>query len=61
MSIIGRTFSLLPLAILLGLGLGVFYLLAIMFFVTGHLPDVGTILDHLSSLEQIVEVLERVS
>jgi hypothetical protein len=57
MSIISRTFGLLPLAILIGFGLGVWYLFAIMFFVTGRLPDVDAILSHLSGLEQILKAL----
>ena len=47
----------LSLALLLGLGVGIFYLVGIMYHVTGRLPDVSAILSSLSGLEQIVEVL----
>ena len=57
MNIIGRTFIFLPAMILLGFGLGIFYLIVIMYYVTGRLPDVGAILNHLSGLEQIVQAL----
>ena len=57
MSIIGRTFILLPAIVLFGLGVGIFYLAAIMYYVTGRLPDINTILNHLSGLEQVVEAL----
>lgn len=57
MNIINRTLASLPIAILLGLGVGVFYLLAIMYHVTGRLPDVSAILNHLSGLERIVKAL----
>lgn len=57
MNIVNRTLASLPLAIMLGFGMGVFYLLAIMFYVTGRLPDVSGILDHLSGLERLVEAL----
>ena len=57
MSISGRTFIFLPAMILCGLGLGIFYLIIIMYYVTGRLPDVGAILHHLSGLEQIVKAL----
>lgn len=47
----------LSLSLLLGLGVGVFYLFAIMFLVTGCLPDVSAILSSLSGLDQIIDVL----
>ena len=47
----------LSLALLLGLGVGVFYLLGIMYHVTGRLPDVSAIPGSLSGFEQIVEAL----
>ena len=47
----------LSLALLLGLGVGVFYLVGIMYYVIGRLPDVSAILDSLSGLEQIIEAL----
>jgi hypothetical protein len=57
MNLINKTLASLPIAILLGLGMGVFYLLAIMYYVTGRLPDVSVILDSLSGLEQIAKAL----
>jgi len=56
-SIINRTFGLLPVAILFGFGMSIFYLLVIMFYVTGRLPDISSILNSLSSLKQLVEIL----
>ena len=53
----GETMKHLSLALLLGLGVGVFYLIGIMYYVTGRLPDVSAILSSLSGLEQIVEAL----
>lgn len=57
MNIVNRTLASLPLAIMLGFGIGVFYLVAIMFYMTGRLPDVSGILDHLSGLEQLIKAL----
>ena len=57
MNITGRTFIFLPAMILCGFGLGILYLFAIMYCMTGRLPDVGAILNHLSGLEQIVGAL----
>lgn len=58
MNTISKTLTMLPAAILLGFGIGVFYLAAIMFYVTGRLPDVNAILNnHLSGFEQIVAAL----
>ena len=57
MSIISKTLTSLPIAILLGFGVGAFYLLAIMYYTTGRLPDVSAILSNLSGLEQILEAL----
>lgn len=57
MNIINKTFALLPLAILLGLGVDIFYLAAITFYITGRLPDVSVILGSLSGLERIAEAL----
>ena len=57
MNIINKTLASLPIAILLGFGIGTFYLAAIMFYITGRLPDVGGLLDHLSGFEQIVKAL----
>lgn len=59
MSIINKTLASLPVAILLGFGVGVFYLLAIMYHVTGRLPDVSAILGSLSGFERIVEALRE--
>ena len=56
MNIISRTLVLLPTAILLGLGVSIFYLVTVM-YVAGCLPDVSAILNHLSSLERITEAL----
>jgi hypothetical protein len=47
----------ISLALLLGLGVGIFYLVGIMYHVTGRLPDVSAILNHLSGLEQIATAL----
>lgn len=55
MNIISKTFALLPIALLLGFGVSVCYLFAIMFYMTGRLPDVSGMLIYLSGLEQIVE------
>jgi hypothetical protein len=57
MNLVNKTLASLPIAILLGFGMGIFYLLAIMYYVTGRLPDVSGILNHLSGLEQLVEAL----
>lgn len=59
MNIIGRTFILLPAMVLLGLGVGIFYLATIMYYVTGRLPDINTVLSHLSGLEQIIKALSK--
>lgn len=59
MNIINKTLASLPIAILLGFGMGTLYLFAIMYYVTGRLPDVSGILNHLSSFEQIAEALGR--
>jgi len=56
MNIISKTLVLLPTAILLGLGVSIFYLVTVM-YVTGCLPDVSAILGSLSGLEQIIEAL----
>jgi len=59
-SIINRTFGLLPVAILLGSGVGIFYLGAIMigyhYHMTGHLPDISGIPDNLSGLKQLTKI-----
>ena len=47
----------ISLALLLGLGVGIFYLIGIMYYVTGRLPDVSAILGSLSGFERIVEAL----
>lgn len=57
MKIISRTLSLLPVALLFGFGVSIFYLAAIMFYVTGRLPDVSAALDSLAGFEWIVEAL----
>jgi len=57
MKTISKTLTMLPAAILFGFGMGIFYLAAIMYYVTGRLPDVSAILNHLSGLERIVEAL----
>ena len=61
MNTIPRTLALLPVAAILGFGIGVFYLVAIItgyhYHITGHLPDVSGILDNLSGLERIAEAL----
>lgn len=56
MNIIGRTLGLLPVAILLGFGVSIFYLVTIM-YMAGCLPDVSAVLNHLTSLKRIVEAL----
>lgn len=57
MSILSKIVTLLPFTLVLGFGVGVFYLVTIMFFITGYLPDVKTLPGNLSSLKQIAEVL----
>ena len=57
MNIIERTLTMLPAAMLLGFGVSIFYLVGIM-YMTGCLPDISTITDHLSGpIEQIAEAL----
>lgn len=51
MNIISKTFNLLPMAILLGLGMGIFYLFVIMFLVTGRLPDIGAFVNSLPGFD----------
>ena len=57
MKITNKTLSFLPVALLLGFGVGIFYLTIIMYCITGCLPDISDILTSLSDLEQIVQVL----
>ena len=57
MNTISKTLVLLPTAVILGFGLSIFYLIIIMYYVTGHLPDVSGVMNHLSNLEQIVTAL----
>lgn len=49
----------LSLALLLGFGVSIFYLLGIMYYATGRLPDVSAVLSSLSGFERIAEVLGR--
>ena len=57
-SIVNRTLGLLPVALLLGFGVGVFYLIAIMtgyhYYTTEHLPDMSGIL---TGFDRLTEAL----
>jgi hypothetical protein len=56
MNILNRTLTLFLTALLLGFGIGVLYLVMIMYFITGHLPEI-TDLKILDDFSQLINAL----